>query len=104
MQIADSSMACAFVFPGQGAQVVGMGRDLVSESAAARAIYAEADATLGWSLSQLCFDGPAEQLMATENAQPAILATSIALLAALAEAHDATLVEFVAAHAQFVAG
>ncbi|HEX9370795.1 MAG TPA: ACP S-malonyltransferase [Roseiflexaceae bacterium] len=78
-------MAIAFVFPGQGSQVVGMGRDLYESSPAARAIFDQADATLRFALSRLCFAGPDETLTSTENAQPALLTTCVALLAALAE-------------------
>ncbi|MCA9577871.1 MAG: ACP S-malonyltransferase [Polyangiales bacterium] len=76
----------AWVFPGQGSQTVGMGRDVYDASPAARAVFDEADAALGESLSGLCFDGPAERLALTANTQPAILTTSIALLRALEEA------------------
>jgi [acyl-carrier-protein] S-malonyltransferase len=75
----------AFVFPGQGSQSVGMGKALVLSSPAAAAIMAEADAALGEPISRLAFDGPAEQLDLTVNAQPALVATSIAFLAALRE-------------------
>ena len=75
----------AFVFPGQGSQSVGMGRTLVEASPAAAAIMAEADAALGEPISRLAFEGPAEQLDLTVNAQPALVATSIAFLAALRE-------------------
>lgn len=78
-------MTVAFVFPGQGSQAVGMGRDLYEESPAARTIFEQADTTLGFALSQLCFEGPEAQLTATEYAQPALLTVSTALLAALAE-------------------
>lgn len=75
----------ALVFPGQGAQEVGMGADVYHDSVAARAVFDEADRTLGFSLSKLCFEGPEEELRRTENQQPAILTTSIALLRALEE-------------------
>ena len=78
-------MSIAFVFPGKGAQHVGMGRDLYAASAAARAVFDQADATLGFAVTQLCFEGPEAKLTATENAQPALLTVSTALLAALAE-------------------
>ena len=75
----------AFVFPGQGSQSVGMGRDLATSSAAAAAVWAAADAALGEPISRLAWDGPAEQLDLTENAQPALLAASIAILEAMRE-------------------
>jgi len=76
----------AFVFPGQGSQAVGMGADVYRASPAARAVYETADAALGVALSTLCFEGPEERLRETINTQPAIVATSLALLAALQEA------------------
>jgi [acyl-carrier-protein] S-malonyltransferase len=75
----------AFVFPGQGAQQVGMGHDLYDASAAARAVFDQADAVLGFPITRLCFEGPEASLTATENAQPALLTTSAALVATLAE-------------------
>ncbi len=75
----------AFVFPGQGSQSVGMGRALAEASPAARAVFAEADAALGAPITPLAWEGPAELLDRTENAQPALLATSIAFHAALLE-------------------
>jgi [acyl-carrier-protein] S-malonyltransferase len=75
----------AFVFPGQGSQSVGMGQALAAASPAAAAVFAAADAALGESISALAFDGPADLLDRTENAQPALLATSIAYLAAVRE-------------------
>ena len=75
----------AFVFPGQGSQSVGMGRALVERSPAAAAVFAAADAALGEPISRLAWDGPAESLDRTEQAQPAILAASIAILEALRE-------------------
>jgi len=73
----------AFVFPGQGSQSVGMGRALAAASAAAAAVFAEADSALDAPITPLAWDGPAEDLDRTENAQPALLATSIAYLVAL---------------------
>ena len=75
----------AFVFPGQGSQSVGMGRAVADDSPAAAEVFARADEALSTSISRLAWDGPAEQLDRTENAQPAILATSMAILATLNE-------------------
>jgi [acyl-carrier-protein] S-malonyltransferase len=75
----------AFIFPGQGSQYASMGRTLAAEYSAARAIFEEADAALGFSLSNLCFDGPDDQLKLTENTQPAILTVSTAAYAVLKE-------------------
>ena len=69
----------AFVFPGQGAQKVGMGRSLAAQFPECREAFDEADAALGESLSALCFEGPEESLLLTENTQPAILAMSVAV-------------------------
>ncbi len=76
----------AFVFPGQGSQAVGMGADAYAASAAARAVFDIADQALGFALSRLCFEGPEDDLRQTVNTQPALVATSLALLAALQEA------------------
>lgn len=76
----------AFLFPGQGSQAVGMGSDVFASSPAARSVFETVDAALGFSLSDLCFNGPEEALRETINAQPAIVTVSLALLAALQEA------------------
>ena len=74
----------AFLFPGQGSQSVGMGKALADADPICRDTFAEADAALGQPLSRLCFEGPGDQLMLTENTQPAILAASIAAYRLLA--------------------
>lgn len=76
-------MTIAWVFPGQGSQVVGMGRDLYAQYPAAREVFEEADATLNLPLTRLCFEGPEPELTATENVQPALLTVSTALLRAM---------------------
>lgn len=73
------------MFPGQGSQVVGMGRAVYEKSARAREVFQEANDTLGYDISKVCFDGPAENLDDTAVAQPAILVTSVAILEALVE-------------------
>jgi [acyl-carrier-protein] S-malonyltransferase len=75
----------ALLFPGQGSQEVGMGRDVFEASPAARSTFEAADAALGFPLSRLCFEGPERELRRTELQQPAILATSVAILRALEE-------------------
>jgi [acyl-carrier-protein] S-malonyltransferase len=90
-------MAIAFIFPGQGSQYAGMGKDLAEQYHAASQVFEEADAALGFALSELCFNGPAEQLQLTENTQPAILTTSIAVLRAM-EAEGFGKPDFVAGH------
>ena len=87
----------AFVFPGQGSQSPGMGKDLSDNFPAARQVFEEADEALGFPLSRLCFEGPAEELQLTENTQPAILATSVAAFRAL-ESAGAPAPAFVAGH------
>jgi [acyl-carrier-protein] S-malonyltransferase len=73
----------AFIFPGQGSQAVGMGRDLAAAFAAAREVFGEVDEVLGQRLSKLMFEGPAEELTLTENAQPALMALSMAVVRVL---------------------
>src|SRR5215470_1437373 len=94
-------MAVAFIFPGQGSQAVGMGADLAKGHAAARAVFDEVDAALGQKLSELMFTGPIETLTLTENAQPALMAVSLAVMRVL-EAEKgfrlADKVKFVAGH------
>jgi [acyl-carrier-protein] S-malonyltransferase len=89
----------AFVFPGQGAQAVGMGRDLAEAYPAARAVFEEVDDALGQRLSRLTWEGDAAELTLTENAQPALMATSIAAMRTLeAEGVAVTSAAFVAGH------
>lgn len=92
-------MSLAFVFPGQGAQTIGMGRDLAEAYPAAKAVFDEVDAALGESLSGLIWEGEQDILTLTENAQPALMATSMAAMRALkAEGVDVTAGAFVAGH------
>jgi [acyl-carrier-protein] S-malonyltransferase len=87
----------AFVFPGQGSQFAGMGKDVYEAYPAARKVFDDVDEALGFEISQLCFEGPEEQLKLTENTQPAILAMSSAILAVLEE-RGATRRDVVAGH------
>lgn len=75
----------AFVFPGQGSQYAGMGKDVYDAYPAARKVFDDIDAALGFAISKLCFEGPDDQLKLTENTQPAILAVSSAIHAVLEE-------------------
>ncbi len=93
-------MAIAFVFPGQGSQAVGMGKALADEFAAARAVFAEVDDALNQKLSTLMWEGPEPDLTLTENAQPALMAVSMAVIRVLEAEHGVT----VANTARFVAG
>ncbi len=90
----------AYVFPGQGSQSTGMGLDLHNSYPSARKVFGEADASLGFPLSRLCFEGPEEELTKTHNVQPAILVVSIACLKALQEVRQGDLPSpaFVAGH------
>jgi [acyl-carrier-protein] S-malonyltransferase len=97
LAIGNRQSAMAFVFPGQGSQHAGMGKDLAENFPAAREIFEEADAALGFALSELCFNGPADQLQLTENTQPAILTVSIAALRVL-ESEGFPNPDFVAGH------
>jgi [acyl-carrier-protein] S-malonyltransferase len=78
-------MTIAFVFPGQGSQAVGMGAELAKAHASARALFEEVDAALGQKLSDIMFNGPLDTLTLTENAQPALMAVSLAVMRALEE-------------------
>jgi [acyl-carrier-protein] S-malonyltransferase len=93
-------MTVAFTFPGQGSQAVGMGKGLADAHASAREVFAEVDAALGQKLSQLMWDGPEAGLTLTSNAQPALMAVSLAVIAVLKAEHGIT----VANTAKFVAG
>jgi [acyl-carrier-protein] S-malonyltransferase len=93
-------MAVAFTFPGQGSQTVGMGRDLAEAYPEARAVFDEVDEALSQKLSSIIFDGPEDQLTLTANAQPALMAVSIAVIRVL-EANDFVLkdrIAYVAGH------
>jgi [acyl-carrier-protein] S-malonyltransferase len=81
----------AFIFPGQGSQAVGMGRDLAAAFAAAREVFQEVDETLKQKLSKLMFEGPADELILTENTQPALMAHSLAVLRVLEREGGTTL-------------
>lgn len=90
-------MPIAYIFPGQGSQYPGMGKALADNFPVARQVFEEADDALGFSISQMCFAGSAEELQLTENTQPAILTTSVAALRVF-EAEGAPAPDFVAGH------
>jgi [acyl-carrier-protein] S-malonyltransferase len=87
----------AYIFPGQGSQAPGMGKDLASNFPAARLVFEEADEALGFSISKMCFEGSAEELQLTENTQPAILTLSVAAWRAM-ESEGLPQPDFVAGH------
>ena len=91
-------MKTLYMFPGQGSQVVGMGKDLYESSAAAREIFDRVDAALGQKLTDLMFNGPMEELTKTANAQPAIFAVSAAMVKAAQEKGELPTPDFIAGH------
>src|SRR5512139_3020885 len=95
-----SENRCAYVFPGQGSQKVGMGRDLFDSFKSSRVVFEQADEILRFPLSKLCFEGPEDELRQTVNAQPALLTMSIASLEAAKEsgAEKMPLPAFAAGH------
>ena len=95
--IGNRQSAIAYVFPGQGSQSPGMGKELADKFPAAQQVFEEADDALGFALSKMCFSGPAEDLQLTENTQPAILTTSVAVLRAI-DSEGFPKADFVAGH------
>ena len=93
-------MSLAFIFPGQGSQAVGMGKALADAFPAARAVFEEVDAALNETLTKVIWEGPAETLTLTENAQPALMAVSLAVMRVLEAEAGVDLKR----DAQFVAG
>src|ERR671934_2966262 len=94
-------MSFAFVFPGQGSQAVGMGKALADAFAPARAVFDEVDAALGEKLTRTMWEGPGDKLTLTENAQPALMAVSLAAMRVLADAKGVKLkdrIAYVAGH------
>src|SRR5450755_2640203 len=91
-----TTSSMAFLFPGQGSQAVGMGKELAEKHPIARQTFEEADEALGYKLSKLCFEGPEDQLRLTEITQPAILTVSVAATRVLAE--NGLKPDFVAGH------
>jgi [acyl-carrier-protein] S-malonyltransferase len=100
MAIARAIMPAAFIFPGQGSQAVGMGKALADAFPTARSVFDKVDAALSQKLSQLMWEGPESELTLTENAQPALMAVSMAAMRVLETEHGVT----VASAAKFVAG
>lgn len=98
--ILNSSVKTAFIFPGQGSQAVGMGRDLFDNFLIAKEVFQEVDDSLNFNLSKVIFDGPADQLTLTQNTQPALMATSIAILRVITDQTKKSINEL----CQFVAG
>ena len=96
-QIENRNSKIAYIFPGQGSQAVGMGKDLFDNFAAAREVFEQADEALGFSLSEVCFSGSEEALALTANTQPAILTTSVAAFRAL-ESEGVAAPSYVAGH------
>ncbi len=96
-QIGSQKSKIAYVFPGQGSQYAGMGKDLADNYPSARQVFEKADVALGFAISELCFNGPAEELQLTQNTQPAILTVSIAALRAM-ESEGFPKPTFVAGH------
>ena len=95
------SMKVAYIFPGQASQKVGMGRDLYDNYNSAKAVFEQADETLGFSLSRLCFEGPEDELSQTINTQPALVTVSFACLKAAQDMNNSTMLplpSFVAGH------
>ena len=93
-------MATAFIFPGQGSQKVGMGKELAENFASARAVFEEVDDALGRPLSKIIFEGPDEELTLTENAQPALMAVSMAVVRVLENDFGVKIAD----HARYLAG
>jgi [acyl-carrier-protein] S-malonyltransferase len=97
LAIGNRQSAIAYIFPGQGSQYPGMGKDLADNFPAARKVFEEVDEALSFHISRLCFEGPPETLQLTENTQPAILSVSVAVLRAM-EAEGLPRPEYVAGH------
>ena len=97
MAIENQKSEIAYVFPGQGSQTPGMGKSLAENFSVAREVFEEVDDALGFRISRLCFEGPAEELQLTENTQPAILSVSIAALRAM-ESEGYPQPDYVAGH------